>query len=329
MYLFSHFMYRCMYLSMIVYVLLFIIIHLCVLLCAILYVFIGFYRDGISQDDISGAKNNVRLHCSKWPRPLLECQSQRSWAGCQLQQVTVGSVVISSPKNMDKSGLWCNFEAAVELPSKNVHPWFHVIHLSSSIWIRLIWLIMSISTSYLFSIYIATKSRYPDISSHGCRNPRVFLVHASHLLDLRFLHHLSDIASQGPHGEARAGRKRSIRRSNPSPGMASWSLAWKVGKSREKSGKVGKSLEKSGKSLEKSGKVWKTGGLVDWSWRTFNPVQLIPHIHRATDFEYVESTLIQASWLDHPQWGWTHPGKSELPRLHTTFMAQRMPKVVW
>ena len=97
--------------------------------------------------------------------------------------------------------------------------------------------------------------------------------------------------------------------------MASWSLAWKVWKSREKSGKVGK-------SLEKSGKVWKTGGLVDWSWRTFNPVQLIPHIHRATDFEYVESTLIQASWLDHPQWGWTHPGKSELPRLHTTFMAQ-------
>jgi hypothetical protein len=39
------------------------------------------------------------------------------------------------------------------------HPWFyHVIHLSSSIWIRLIWLIISISMSYLFSIYIATKS---------------------------------------------------------------------------------------------------------------------------------------------------------------------------
>ena len=50
MYLFSHFIYRCMYLFMIVYVLLFIIIHLCVLLCAILYVLIGFYRDGISQD---------------------------------------------------------------------------------------------------------------------------------------------------------------------------------------------------------------------------------------------------------------------------------------
>ena len=28
----------------------FIIIHLCVLLCAILYLLIGFYRDGISQD---------------------------------------------------------------------------------------------------------------------------------------------------------------------------------------------------------------------------------------------------------------------------------------
>ena len=143
-------MYRCMYLSMIVYVLLFIIIHLCVLLCAIFYVLIGFYRDGISQDT---------WHWSQKQRspPLLQVtkasfgMSKPAILGCQIQQVTVGSVVISSPKNMEKYGLLMEFWSGSGASIENFHPWFyHVIHLSSSIWIRLIWLIMSISISYLF-----------------------------------------------------------------------------------------------------------------------------------------------------------------------------------
>ena len=211
-----------------------------------------------------GAKNNVRLHCSKWPRPLLECQSLRSWDAKSSRSPLV--LWWFPPQKIWKNMVsWWNFEAAVELPSKiSIHDFImlsiyhHLYGYDSYDWS---W---PFPFHIFFSIYIATKSRYPDISSHGCRNPRLFLVHASHLLDLRFLHHLSDIFL-GPPGEAPAGRKRSIRRSNPSPGMASWSLAWKVWKSREKSGKVGKSREsreKSGKVWKKSGKVWKS--LENW-----------------------------------------------------------------
>ena len=115
---------------------------------------------------------------------------------------------------------------AVDLPFFFISIIFHSIHHFS-------W---NVSWNYLMAAEIKLKGllcpRFPFVGPQVSRSRSQTLT----------WHGTSPLTSA--QCEAPTERKRNIRRSNPSPGMASWTLAW--------NGKVWKSL--------------KTGGLVDRSW---------------------------------------------------------------